>query len=75
MMGLSSRFVKVWLWPIILGVLSGVGLIAALIGDGWWDFMSTLALGSAPVVCLWLGRASSNSRRKATIGAAFREAK
>ena len=30
--------------PIVVGVLSIVGLLAALIGDGWWDVVSWLAL-------------------------------
>jgi hypothetical protein len=32
--------------PILIGLLSTVGLVAALIGDGWWDGISwvTLAL-------------------------------
>jgi len=30
--------------PIVIGVLSIVGLLAALIGDGWWDAASWLAL-------------------------------
>jgi len=30
--------------PIVVGVLSIVGLLAALIGDGWWDAASWLAL-------------------------------
>jgi hypothetical protein len=32
--------------PIVIGVLSTVGLVAALVGDGWWDGISwaTLAL-------------------------------
>ena len=30
--------------PIVVGVLSIVGLLAALIGDGWWDVVSWLTL-------------------------------
>jgi hypothetical protein len=30
--------------PIAIGVLSVVGLVAALIGDGWWDALSWLSL-------------------------------
>jgi hypothetical protein len=30
--------------PIVIGVLSIVGLLAALIGDGWWDAVSWLSL-------------------------------
>ena len=30
--------------PIIVGALSVVGLVAALVGDGWWDALSWLSL-------------------------------
>ena len=30
--------------PIMIGALSIVGLLAALIGDGWWDAVSWLSL-------------------------------
>lgn len=31
-------------WPLVIGALSTVGLIAALVGDGVWDGVSWLAL-------------------------------
>ena len=30
--------------PIVVGALSVVGLVAALIGDGWWDGLSWFSL-------------------------------
>lgn len=30
--------------PILIGVLSVVGLVAALVGDDWWDGVSWLTL-------------------------------
>jgi hypothetical protein len=30
--------------PIVVGALSVVGLVAALVGDGWWDGLSWLSL-------------------------------
>ena len=37
---------QIFALPILIGILSTVGLIAALVGDGWWDGLSwaTLAL-------------------------------
>jgi hypothetical protein len=35
--------------PIVIGMLSTVGLLAALIGDGWWDGLSWATL-SLPVL-------------------------
>jgi hypothetical protein len=31
--------------PLVIAVLSTVGLISALVGDGWWDAVSWAALG------------------------------
>ena len=31
--------------PLLVAILSGVGLVSALVGDGWWDAMSWSALG------------------------------
>lgn len=36
--------------PLWIGLLSMVGLIGALVGDGWWDALSWLALA----VPLWV---------------------
>jgi hypothetical protein len=39
--------------PLLLGGLTTVGLIAALVGDGIWDGLSWLTLGVPVVVCLY----------------------
>ena len=39
--------------PLLLGVLSAVGLIAALLADGAADTMSWLALCAPVAVSLW----------------------
>ncbi|MGN6308645.1 MAG: hypothetical protein ACTHNN_03710 [Xanthobacteraceae bacterium] len=31
-------------WPLVIGALSTIGLVAALVGDGVWDSVSWLAL-------------------------------
>jgi hypothetical protein len=31
-------------WPLLVGVLSTVGLLSALLGDGIWDGLSWVAL-------------------------------
>ncbi len=44
--------------PLLLGVLSTIGLISALVGDGIWDGVSWLTLGAPIVVaayCIWRG--------------------
>jgi hypothetical protein len=32
-------------WPVVIGVLSTLGLLSALLGDGIWDGLSWVALG------------------------------
>lgn len=44
-----SAFRKLWGMPILLGVLSAVGLVAGLLGDGWWDAAAVACL-AAPVL-------------------------
>ncbi|MHC2465280.1 hypothetical protein [Bradyrhizobium embrapense] len=31
--------------PLVIAIVSTVGLISALVGDGWWDAVSWVALG------------------------------
>ncbi|MEF7617065.1 hypothetical protein V4F39_24340 [Aquincola sp. MAHUQ-54] len=45
----------VWRAPVTIGVLSAVGLVSALLGDGAWDAVSWLGLGLPTAVCLWYG--------------------
>jgi hypothetical protein len=37
-------FWQIFAAPVVVGALSAVGLVAALVGDGWWDGLSWLAL-------------------------------
>jgi len=39
--------------PIFIGVLSTVGLVAALVGDGWWDGVSWLTLALPVLLCFF----------------------
>lgn len=40
---------QIFALPILIGILSTTGLVAALVGDGWWDRLSWLSL-SLPVL-------------------------
>ncbi len=40
----TNTIVHVWGKPLLLAVLSITGLITALVGDGYWDAFSWLAL-------------------------------
>jgi hypothetical protein len=46
---------RLWGAPILLGILTLVGLVSALVGDGIWDALSVLALGAPVVVGAWYG--------------------
>jgi hypothetical protein len=39
-----KTFWQIFAVPTLIGVLSVVGLVAALVGDGWWDGVSWLTL-------------------------------
>ncbi|CAM5419307.1 putative protein OS=Afipia felis OX=1035 GN=NCTC12722_02564 PE=4 SV=1 [Afipia felis] len=47
--------------PLLIGVMSLVGLVAALVGDGIWDALSWLMLATPIViyiVCVYIPRRS-----------------
>ncbi len=48
---------RIFRWPLIMALASAVGLVAALVGDGWLDLLSWLALGLTLVVMImaWYG--------------------
>ena len=41
---------RVFRWPLAIAAASLVGLVSALLGDGWRDAVSWLLLGSLPVL-------------------------
>jgi hypothetical protein len=48
--------------PIVVGALSVVGLVAALVGDGWWDALSWVSL-TLPVLLYFFFVARRNRVR------------
>jgi len=44
---------RLWGWPAGLAVLSAVGLLSALLGDGGWDALSWVALGLPTGIAGW----------------------
>ncbi len=48
-------FLRMWGAPIILALLTMIGLISALLGDGVWDDVSAVALGVPTIACAWYG--------------------
>jgi hypothetical protein len=52
---MSGPFLKLWGMPILLGLLTTIGLLSALLGDGIWDIVSAFALGVPVIIGLWYG--------------------
>lgn len=44
---------QVFAAPLAIAILSGIGLVSALLGDDIWDVLSWLALTVPVVVILW----------------------
>jgi len=50
----KQRFLALWGWPIVLGVLTAVGLVSALFSDGGvGDMLSGICLGIPTAVGIW----------------------
>lgn len=39
--------------PLVLGLLSAIGLVSALLGDGVWDVVSSTAVLSPVAAVIW----------------------
>lgn len=52
---MKHLFGPIWTAPILLGVLTIAGLVSALLGDGMWDDLSALTLGTVVLVGAWYG--------------------
>ncbi|WP_338761946.1 hypothetical protein [Massilia sp. METH4] len=50
---MSPAFLRLWGVPIMLAILTAIGLVAALLGDGVWDAVSGVALGLPVLVGIW----------------------
>jgi hypothetical protein len=50
---MKSVFWKVWGIPVVIGILSAIGLISALAGDGFFDLLSWLSLGVPVFITIW----------------------
>ena len=44
---------RIFSMPLLLAVLSLIGLMSALLGDGWWDRLSWAALGLPLLIVVW----------------------
>jgi hypothetical protein len=51
--GRPGTFARVFGWPAVLGVLTVIGLVSALVGDDAWDVVSCIALAIPVLVIAW----------------------
>jgi hypothetical protein len=58
---------RIWLWPVLIGVVSTFGLIAGLVSEGAGDWLSWLAL-AAPIAIGLHGLSRSGARPQARGG-------
>ena len=42
---MSRSLWMIFRWPLLIALISIVGLVSALVGDGWWDALSWATLG------------------------------
>ena len=49
----SRTAMQIWGAPIVLALLTTIGLISALLGDGVWDALSAVTLGIPCLVGAW----------------------
>ena len=52
---MSAALTRIWRAPIVFALLTIIGLVSALLGDGVWDDLSALALGVPVAACAWYG--------------------
>lgn len=52
---MKSAFMRLWGAPILFGVITAIGLLSALLGDGVWDTLSAVALGMPVAATAWYG--------------------
>ena len=66
---MNAALMRIWRAPLLFALLTIIGLVSALLGDGWWDDLSTLALGVPVAACAWYGlRRTSGARQGARQG-------
>ena len=50
---MTPTTMQIWGAPLLLAVLTTVGLVSALLGDGIWDAVSAVTLGIPVLVGAW----------------------
>ncbi len=55
---------SIWFWPVVIGTLSGVGLLSALFYDDWGDWLSWLMLLVPVALSAWFGWSRTPARSR-----------
>ena len=50
---MSRTPMQIWGAPLVIGILTTIGLISALLGDGIWDALSAVTLGVPCLLGTW----------------------
>jgi hypothetical protein len=50
-------------WPLVIGVASAFGLVAALVADDAWDWLAAMALAAPVLLTILFAFRSSNDAR------------
>ncbi|KFC61389.1 MULTISPECIES: hypothetical protein [unclassified Massilia] len=54
---------QIWAMPVLLAILTVIGLVPALLGDGIWDLVSAVSLGTPVAVGAWYALRRPRARR------------
>ncbi|MDX3904071.1 MAG: hypothetical protein QHC78_00060 [Pigmentiphaga sp.] len=52
---MAASALRIWGWPLALGLLTTTGLLTALVSDAWGDVWSWVGLGIPVVAMTWFG--------------------
>ena len=52
---MKPRTNPIWRIPIVLGAITAVCLVVALVDDGYWDLIASLGLGAVAVFGCYKG--------------------
>lgn len=58
---MNTPFKRLWGAPVLLGLLTIVGLLSALLGDGMWDVLSAVTLSIPVAATIWYGLKKSKT--------------
>lgn len=59
-------FLRVWTIPLLMFFVGIGGLLSALLGDGWWDVASWVAMAAPLALIIYFTAVVHDSRRRQT---------